>query len=130
MAGSDVAEVHSVVRRALHKYKDVFGAIVIFENDCVAHLIFNWTTGGRLERYEIHGRGISAYLQGINEGVVFCDGERHELEHAGSDGAVEEERHFLDCVKEDRPIELPACNLEEAVKTMELAEAILDGLQE
>ena len=130
MAGSDVTEVHSIVRRALHKYKDVFGAIVIFENGCVAHLIFNWTTGGRLERYEIHGREISAYLQGINEGVVFCDGERHELEHAGSDGAVEEARHFLDCVKEDRPIVLPACNLEEAVKTMELAQAILDGLRE
>jgi hypothetical protein len=37
---------------------------------------------------------------------------------------------FLDCVRDCRPIELPAANLDEAVKTMELAEAILQGLRE
>ena len=129
MARSDVSEVHSVVRRAAHKYKDVFGALVLFENGCLAHLIFNWTTDGRLERYEIHGHDISAYLEGLNQGVVFCDGTRHELPNSGN-GAAEEERYFLDCVKENRPIELPACNVEEAIKTMELAEAILAGLRE
>ena len=129
MARSDVAEVHSVVRRATHKYKDVFGALVRFENECIAHLIFNWTTSGRLERYEIHGHDISAYLEGVNQGVVFCDGTRHELTDTGN-GAEEEERYFLDCLKHNRPIELPACNVQEAIKTMELAEAILAGLRE
>jgi predicted dehydrogenase len=129
MARSEVAEVHSVVRRALHNYKDVFGALVLFANGCLAHLVFNWTSGGRLERYEIHGRDISAYLEGVDHGVVQCDGRRHELENSGN-GAKEEERYFIDCVKEDRPIELPACNLDEAVKTMELAEAILQGLRD
>ena len=129
MAGAEVAEVHSVVRRALHKYKDVFGALVLFDNGCLAHLVFNWTSGGRLERYEIHGRDVSAYLEGVDRGVVYCDRRRHELENTGN-GAKEEERYFLDCVRDDRPIELPACNLDEAIKTMELAEAILQGLRE
>ena len=129
MAHSEVAEVHSVVRRALHKYKDVFGALVLFENGCLAHLIFNWTSDARLERYEIHGRDISAYLEGVNQAVVFCDGERRELPRPQTGGTEEEDRYFLDCVKTGARVEPPACNLDEAVKTMELAEAILAGLR-
>ncbi|MAG35167.1 MAG: hypothetical protein CL878_02815 [Dehalococcoidia bacterium] len=129
MARSEVAEVHSVVRRALHKYKDVFGALILFENGCLAHLIFNWTSDARLERYEIHGRDISAYLEGVNQAVVFCDGERRELPRPPTAGTEEEDRYFLDCIQENRLVEPPACNLAEAVKTMQLAEAILAGLR-
>ena len=64
LAGSDVAEVHSIVKRRFSKYNDVHAALVLFENGCVAHLIANYTTDARLERYEIHGREISAYLEG------------------------------------------------------------------
>jgi len=35
----------------------------------------------------------------------------------------------LDCVKSNTPVSFPAANLDEAVKTMELAEAILNGLR-
>ena len=125
VAGSDVVEVHSVVRRAFSKYRDVHGALITFENGCVGQLIANYTTDARLERYEFHGRDTSAYLEGVTEGVVLRDGERHVLEGAGTGGNLEQDRHFLDCVKQDRPISLPAADLNEAVKTMELAEAIL-----
>jgi predicted dehydrogenase len=124
-----VAEVHSVVRRACSRYKDVHGALILFENGCVAHLIANYTTDARLERYEIHGREISAYLEGVSRGEVVCDGMRHALRDVGSNGTREQNRYFLDCVREDRPIAPPAADLEEAVRTMELAEAILAGLR-
>jgi predicted dehydrogenase len=130
LAGSAVTEVHSIVRRACSPYKDVHGALIGFASGCVGHLIANYTTDARLERYEIHGREISAYLEGVSQGVVVCDGERHELRSTGSNGTREQDRFFLDCVREDRPIELPAADLNEAVKTMELAEAILGGLRE
>ena len=52
-----------------------------------------------------------------------------ELGDRGAGGTLEEIRFFLDCVKEDRPVSLPAANLDEAVKTMELADAILAGLR-
>ena len=107
LAGSDVAEVHSVVRRALHRYKDVYAAQIVFENGCVAHLIANYTTDARLQRYEIHGRDISAYLEGISEGVVFSDSERHTLTLGGKNDTVDQARFFLDCIKEDRPVTLP-----------------------
>ena len=129
IAGADVAEVHSVVRRTISRYKDVHGALILFENGCLAQLIANYTTDARLERYEIHGRDISAYLDGVSHGTVFCDGERHELSGEGPGSTVQQDRYFIDCIKADLPISLPAANLDEAVKTMELAEAILAGLR-
>ena len=121
--------MHSVVRRTISNYKDVHAALILFENGCVAQFIANYTTNARLERYEIHGRDISAYLEGVSHGTVFCDGEQHKLSSTGTNGTEEQARYFLDCIKSDRAVSLPAANLDEAVKTMELAETILLGLR-
>ena len=129
VAEADVQEVHSVVQRAISDYKDVHAALILFDNGCVAQHIANYTTDARLERYEIHGRDISAYLEGVSQGTVFCDGTQHKLTEAGTGGTVEQNRYFLDCVKSDTPVSLPAANLNEAVKTMQLAEDILNGLR-
>ena len=129
VAEADVQEVHSVVQRTISDYKDVHAALILFDNGCVAQHIANYTTDARLERYEIHGRDISAYLEGVSQGTVFCDGTQHKITQAGTGGTVEQNRYFLDCVKSDTPVSFPAANLDEAVKTMELAEAILNGLR-
>ncbi len=125
IAEADVHEVYSVVQRTISDYKDVHAALILFDNGCVAQLIANYTTDARLERYEIHGRDISAYLEGVSQGTVFCDGTQHKLTDPGSGGTVEQNRYFLDCVKSDTPVSLPAANLDEAVKTMQLAADIL-----
>ncbi len=131
LAGSKVAEVHSYVRRVTSEYKDVHAALVVYENGCVASIIANYTTDARLERYEIHGRQISAYLEGVNQGVIFCDGERKELDGSKSRESTDDQnRFFLDCVKSNRPIESPAANLDTAVQTMDLCGKILQGLRE
>ena len=129
IAEADVQEVHSIVQRTISDYKDVHAALILFDNGCVAQHIANYTTDARLERYEIHGRNISAYLEGVSHGTVFCDGTQHKLTEAGTGGTVEQNRYFLDCVKSNTPISLPAANLDEAVKTMQLAEDILNGLR-
>ena len=129
LAGADVAEVHSVVKRRFSKYNDAHAALVLFDNGCIAQISSNYTTDARLERYEIHGRGISAYLEGIKGGSVVVDGERRELSGEG-DAIHAKDEFFLDCIREDRPVSLPGANLDEAVKTMELAEAILAGLRD
>ena len=129
IAEAEVQEVHSIVQRAISDYKDVHAALILFDNGCVAQHIANYTTDARLERYEIHGRDISAYLEGVSHGTVFCDGTQHKLTEAGTGGTVEQNRYFLDCVKSDTPVSLPAANLDEAVKTMQLAEDILNGLR-
>ena len=130
LAASEVTQVHSVVRRRFSGYKDVHAALVEFESGCVAQITASYTTGARLERYEIHGRDISAYLEGVRQGYVFQDGSRIEIEDTGSHGTVEQARYFLDAVKGGRPIGPPAADLDEAVKTMELLAAIMAGLRE
>jgi UDP-N-acetylglucosamine 3-dehydrogenase len=129
LAGSDVAEVHSVVKRRFSKYNDVHAALVLFENGCVAQISSNYTGDGRLERYEIHGQGISAYLEGIRGGYILADRESRELTAEG-DAIHAKDEFFFDCVRNDRPVGPPGASLDEAVKTMELAEAILAGLRE
>ena len=126
LAGAEVSEVHSVVRRSMSGYRDVHAALVAFDNGVVAQLIHNYTTDARLERYEIHGHEISAYMEGVSVGRVFCDGEQHALRGTGS-GTEEQDRFFIDCIKADRPVALPAANLDEAIETMQLAEAIMAG---
>lgn len=127
IAASEVAEVHSFARRSCSEYRDVHSALILFENGCVANLISNYTTDHRLERYEIHGRLISAYLEGVNKGTMVYDGSHHELEYEVNDTRAQN-RFFLDCVKENCPVTLPAANLDEAIKTMKVAQAILDSV--
>ena len=129
IAEADVQEVYSFVQRTISDYKDVHAALILFDNGCVAQLIANYTTDARLERYEIHGRDISAYLEGVSHGTIFCDGTQHKLTDPGSGGTVEQNRYFLDCVKTNTPVSLPAANLDEAVKTMQLAADILGEMK-
>jgi virulence factor len=128
LAGAEVHEVHAVARRVCSRFRDVHAALVLFENGCVAQITANYTTDARLERYEIHGNGISACLEGVSRGTLFCDGGKRPLDagHAGG-GTREQARFFLDALRDRRPIGLPAANLDEAVKTMKLAEAILSS---
>ena len=110
--------------------EDVHAALAIFKNGCVAQISANYTTDARLERYEIHGRDISAYLEGIRGGTIHTVGDDPQpMATDRPDGATAQARYFLDCVRDHRPIGLPAANLDEAVKTMELCEAILAGLR-
>jgi len=129
LGGAPVAEVHSFVRRA-SAYKDIHAALVVFENDCVAQICANYTTDARLERYEIHGRDISAYIEGISTCELVCDGEHKHLQKEGTDSTLAQAAHFFDCIKAGRPIGPPAADLDEAIATMELATAILAGLRD
>jgi predicted dehydrogenase len=126
LAGAPVRAVYSFSQRAVSRHRDAFGALMEFDNSCIVHLIANITSGARLERYEIHGAGISAYLDGVSRGHVVVDGEVTELSGDGASSTLEQDRYFLDCIREDRPIEAPACGLDEAVATMELA-ALIHG---
>ena len=123
LAGSPVSEVHAVSRSSVSRHRDVFGALLEFESGCVGHLIANVTSGARLERYELHGAGISAYLEGVSRGRVE-EGDRVTEFTATRDSTLEQDRFFLDCVRHGRPITAPGADLEEAVATMELAARI------
>lgn len=131
LAGSSpIAEFHAVARRANSRFVDVYAALIRFENGCVAQLTANFTTDARLERYEIHGRDCSAYLEGVRRVVVQRDGKEEMFDTVESAGTAEQARFLVDCIKEDRPVELPAAGLDEAVETMRLADRIRAELRD
>ena len=129
IADSDVSTVRGIAKRVNSRYRDVHAALIEFKNGVVAQFSANYTTGGRLERYEIHGDEVSCYLEGIRSGVAYVKGEKTVLEADPTVGAVNQMRYFLDCVKEDRPIEQPAANLDTAIDTMEVALKILNSVR-
>ncbi|MDE0713836.1 MAG: Gfo/Idh/MocA family oxidoreductase, partial [Gammaproteobacteria bacterium] len=105
LAGSSpIAELHAVARRANSRFVDVYAALIRFENGCVAQLTANFTTDARLERYEIHGRDCSAYLEGVRKAVVQRDGKTEVFDVVESGGTAEQARFLVDCIKEDRPV--------------------------
>ncbi|MCY3712947.1 MAG: Gfo/Idh/MocA family oxidoreductase [Gemmatimonadetes bacterium] len=131
LAGSSpIAELHAVARRTNSPFVDVYAALIRFENGCVAQLTANFTTDARLERYEIHGRDCSAYLEGVRNAVVQRDGTTEEFDVVESGGTAEQARFLVDCIKEDRPVDLPAAGLAEAVETMKLADRIRAELRD
>ena len=131
LAGSSpIAELHAVARRANSRFIDVYAALIRFENGCVAQLTANFTTDARLERYEIHGRDCSAYLEGVRSVVVQRDGKEEVFDEVESAGTAEQARFLVDCIREDRPVDLPAAGLDEAVETMKLADRIRAELRD
>eukprot|EP01051_Picozoa_sp_SAG22_P015414 SAG22_NODE_2009_length_3150_cov_3.039331_4_plen_99_part_00 len=77
--GGDVAECHAFSGRAGPTgYRDVHSVMMRHVDGCISTVIANYTqpTGNRLERYEIHGHGITAHLEGVNKGWCVV---RHRL---------------------------------------------------
>jgi virulence factor len=146
--GGEVKEVVSDVRRLYAEYDNCFNALIRFENGAVGDLMANWTAGPRQWLFEMHGKGISAYVNATgsdSKAVIYTSGEvggdwewrrsgdAFELgmtEVAGSAdrfkwyGFYAESRHFIECIREGRQ---PQPNFADGVKTMQLIDRIYHG---
>lgn len=98
-------------------------------------LCANYASGARVERFEIHGRGIAAYIEAPQVARIYRDGnlEPEVLDGptlAQSDafhrtyGYFQESRHFIECLREGRQ---PDTNFAYGVELMELLYAIDQG---
>ena len=132
----DVEEVMSANACHYGPSLDSFHAIIKFENGAIGQLNSNYHAL-KIERLSLFARDAWAGLQGmqsqINEGTAYAGGCWHELKgealmgRTDTSGFWDEDRFFIDCVKEDRPVSYPASDLSDATKTMQLVEAILAG---
>ena len=136
MAGGEALEVASDVRRLLAAHYTSHYALVTFSSEATGAFLTNWMTGRRFFTVEMHGPGISAFVDPEEGGSIFADGETEPVraldpaELTGSSepyrayGFFDENRHFIDCVQTG---EQPETNFEDAVKTMELVDKIYAG---
>ena len=121
----ELERVHAASRRARGRHIDGHAALVVAKSGTIIQLTAAYTTGGRLERYEIHGLGISAYLEGVEGGYVVVDGERREIELAAANDTKMQAEHFIDLVSRGAPVATPACGLPAALRAMEVVETVL-----
>ena len=140
------------------QYDDVvanaWSGVCRFDNGVTGIIKANYKTGGRVHKFEVHGPGVSAYIDlgfgkascsaqllahegqeqyslaargTAKEGVLELDG----MALAGSKefyryyGFYQEDRHFIDCVRAQTQ---PETNIEDAVKSMRLAHMFTSNL--
>ncbi|MCM8757249.1 MAG: Gfo/Idh/MocA family oxidoreductase [Candidatus Omnitrophica bacterium] len=130
--GGEVKKVASCVRSLYADYDNSFNALMIFESGSVGFLSTNWVSGKRIFSVEMHGPGIVAFVDPEKQAIIYQDNHEQGTvvsaqEAAGSSeiykvgGFFAENRHFIDCLLKKQ---LPETHLGDAVKTMELVEAI------
>jgi len=153
IAGGTPVETASVLASYDEPFVNAWSAVARFDNGVTGVIKGHYRTGGRVHKFEVHGAGVSAYINlgfgsaGLDavilshegkvqyslaargegaEGIVRLDGKAL----AGSDefrkyyGFFPEDRHFIDCVKSGTQ---PETSIHDAVKTFRWVEQIAAG---
>jgi predicted dehydrogenase len=138
LCGGEVVDVAGDVRRLLADHHTAHYALVRFDSGATGVLLTNWMCGRRFFTFEVHGPGISAMGDPETGGAVYADGGIEPVrtldpaELAGGDaphrahGPYDMNLHLLDCVRRGAQ---PDSSLDDAVKTMELVDAIYAGTE-
>lgn len=132
MGGEPKHVVSHISRREPNVMDDAFNVLIEFESGATGVLLTNWCVGGRRHTFEMHGRGISCFIDPDDEALVYVDGASEpevlkSREIAGSDerhhfyGFLGEARHFIDCIQSG---EQPSSSLADAALTMKLVNQI------
>lgn len=114
---------------------NVYHALMRFDSGAGGLFAANRQAGGRYERFEIHGNGISAYLRPPNLLEVWRTGEKEPETISGADlvgsddmlmtyGYWHENRAFVDCLKSGQQ---PETSFADNLQTMRLCDAIESG---
>ena len=132
LGGGEVKAVASDINSFDSERENSFNALVKFTSGASGYLCTNWAVGGRIHIFEMHARGISAYINPDAGGraILHTSQGMTEItpeEAAGSDaphrtyGFYGESRHFVDCIQQNQQ---PLTCFADAVKTMELVTTI------
>lgn len=123
----DLQRVYAASGRAEGRLIDSHAVLAVAESGTIIQLTAAYTTGGRLERYEIHGLGISAYLEGVHGGHFVIDGETSAIEAPNEDSTVLQAAHFIDLVARGATVATPACGSAGAIRAIEVVEAVVEA---
>ncbi|MEM3792864.1 MAG: Gfo/Idh/MocA family oxidoreductase [Candidatus Bathyarchaeia archaeon] len=142
--GGEVDEVTAYVCRFYADYMNSFNALVKFRSGCIGHLCSNYSSGGRVHYFEMHSKALYAFVNlpfepEKQEALILRGGKSYgeaevlkNLDLVGGCrdfhvvyGYLQENRHFIDCIKND---EMPETNFKDAVETMKLVERIKSSI--
>ena len=133
LCGGEVESVASDSRRLHAEHWNVHLSLIRFSSGATGLLLVNFMTGRRTFAVEVHAPGISFFGDPEEGGQVFADNKSEPVEILNpfelsksqeshrAFGAYDTNRHFISCVQQGRQ---PETSFEDAVKTMELVDAI------
>jgi len=127
--GGDVASVYAFSSAWKDRTPDSYGALIRFKNGAIGHYVSNWTSPGRWE-VTAYGFDMRVDLSPLEEGKVTTRGgsvsplRKDDIDVKFKPGFYAQDKYFVDHVRQSAPIERPAANLEDALGTMRLVEAI------
>jgi len=133
MCGGDVIDIQCTTKRIGTPDINFILATLHFDNGAIGLMVNGWTSGRRVFRVQMHAPGICAEAEHEGKGYLYADGDTagqlfDTREVAGGTelyqyaGFLHKNREFIDCLKSGRQ---PGSHFGDAVKTMEVAEAIL-----
>ena len=153
LAGGRAVAAATVAGSSDEPVQNRWASVFRFDNDVTGIIKGNYRTGGRVHRFEIHGAGLSAYIN-LGFGTAACEAtilahkgevsyslaargaEAKEIEtidgiELAGGGAFHryygfyfEDRHFIECVRGGVQ---PETSIHDAVESMKLAEMIRAG---
>lgn len=133
MGGGEVKEVRSSVRKLSANYHNSFNALVSFANGALGILMANWVAGSRIHIFEMHSKGVSAFINPNDKASIYSDNKTEPevlstFDAAGGSrephryyGFYDENRHFVECLLQEKE---PETCFSDATKTMELVDLI------
>jgi predicted dehydrogenase len=130
--GGDVADVKSISQRWFSEQNDSFSALLKFRSGATGTYISHWTSPGRWS-VNLYGQKCRVNIAPLEQGIfIDQDGvetliEVDEKDRSFKTGLFAQDQYFVNCVKSGCQSSFPASDLEDAVKSLELAESILQG---
>ncbi len=128
--GGDVSSVTSIQHKVEGEMPDAHGALIEFENGALGRAGMDWLGPGG-HRFEIRTAGMTLTSSpGYRTVTVQERGkDRYLLEYDEIDlnykaGFFRQDSTFIRCVQTGGPLPFPACDLDDAVKTMQLIDEI------
>jgi predicted dehydrogenase len=130
--GGDVEHISATASQWDEEQKNSFAALIKFQNGATGHYLAHWMSPASWA-VVLYGMGRRVSLNPL-ERATLMEADRSEkllpvdeVDVKFKPGLYAQNRFFLDAVKERRPIAYPGSDLADAVKTMQLIEAISGG---
>jgi virulence factor len=136
LADSEVKDISIAAGNPSTKHDNTWMAVMRFKNGIIGTLLTSYSVGARTHAFEIHGNGISAFVDPNVSASIYSAGDANNptvldtKEFAGSEDRIEwfglrqENQHFIDSIIKGQK-SMP--DFEDSLKTMELVERIEKG---
>jgi predicted dehydrogenase len=128
--GGDVSKVTAIRHKVENEMPDACGALIEFDNGALGRASMDWIGPGG-HRFEIRSAGVTLTSSpGYGTVTVQERGkEKRVLEYDEIDrnykaGFFRQDSTFIRCVQSGEPLPFPACDLDDAVKTMQMIDEI------